>query len=112
MITLGTESCNGHILTEFIPIIYLALISLISVITTIYDKWASKHRADRRIRESSLLALSLVGGSVAMLATMLAIRHKTKHAKFMVGIPLIILCQAVLAYLIFKYVAPGVRIVL
>lgn len=106
------KSCTGPILPIFIPIIYLALISLISVIITIYDKWASKRRTDRRIRESSLLALSLVGGSVAMLTTMLAIRHKTKHAKFMLGIPLIILCQAVLAYLIFKYVAPGVKIVL
>ena len=47
-----------------------------------------------RTRESTLLLLSALGGSVAMLATMLIIRHKTKHAKFMVGIPLIMILQA------------------
>jgi len=50
----------------------------------------TKHRT----RESTLLLLSALGGSVAMLATMLIIRHKTKHVKFMLGIPLIILLQA------------------
>ena len=50
----------------------------------------TKHRT----RESTLLLLSALGGSVAMLATMLIIRHKTKHVKFMLGIPLMILLQA------------------
>ena len=36
---------------------------------------------------------------VAMLATMLVIRHKTKHKRFMIGIPVIIVLQAVLVAL-------------
>ena len=43
----------------------------------------------------SLLLLSALGGSVAMYVTMLMIRHKTRHSKFMIGIPIIILFQAV-----------------
>jgi uncharacterized membrane protein YsdA (DUF1294 family) len=39
-----------------------------------------------------------MGGAIAMLLTMYAIRHKTKHIKFMLGIPLIILLQAALAF--------------
>lgn len=35
----------------------------------------------------------MIGGSVAMLAAMRIVRHKTKHAKFMVGIPVIIILQ-------------------
>ena len=76
---------------------YIAVISLISIIVCIYDKIAAKHNPKHRTRESTLLLLSAVGGSVAMLLTMLFIRHKTKHKKFMVGIPLIIILQVAVA---------------
>ena len=72
---------------------YLIAISVISVIVCIYDKFASKHATKHRTREATLLLLSALGGSVAMFATMQLIRHKTKHAKFMVGIPLILIAQ-------------------
>ena len=84
---------------------YLALISLISVIVTVYDKWAAKRRPYGRIRESSLIALSVVGGSAAMLLTMLIIRHKTRHPKFMIGIPLILIIQAALIYVFANYMS-------
>lgn len=76
---------------------YLIAISIVSVVVCIYDKFASKHLQKHRTREASLLILSALGGSVAMLLTMLIIRHKTKHVKFMLGIPLIIILQAALA---------------
>jgi len=80
-----------------ISIVYLAIISLISIIVCCYDKFAAKHAQRHRTPEITLLALSALGGSIAMLATMFLIRHKTKHAKFMIGIPLIILLQVALA---------------
>ncbi len=77
---------------------YLAVISLISVVVCIYDKVVSKkNRVELRIPESVLLALSALGGSVAMFITMILIRHKTKHLKFMLGIPLIIVAQIAIA---------------
>lgn len=75
-----------------IVLIYLAAISLWSVIVTVHDKIAAK-RGRRRIPERTLIALSVFGGSVAMYMTMQMIRHKTKHAKFMIGIPVIIVLQ-------------------
>lgn len=75
---------------------YLLAISLVALIVCCYDKIASKHAKRHRTPEATLLLLSALGGSVAMLLTMLLIRHKTKHAKFMVGIPLIILLQIAL----------------
>jgi uncharacterized membrane protein YsdA (DUF1294 family) len=45
------------------------------------------------VRENTLLLVAVLGGSVAMLLTMHIIRHKTKHAKFMAGIPVIIAVQ-------------------
>jgi len=72
--------------------IYLAAISFAAIILTLYDKRAAKQRK-WRVRESTLLLISALGGSAAMLLTMRVIRHKTKHAKFMVGIPVIIALQ-------------------
>jgi len=80
--------------------IYLAVISFIAIALTMRDKSAAK-KHKWRTKESTLLIVSVLGGSVAMLLTMLAIRHKTKHAKFMLGIPVIIVLQiaAVLAFI-------------
>ena len=73
---------------------YLLAISVISIIVCIYDKIAAKHNPKHRTREATLLLLSALGGSIAMFTTMLIIRHKTKHVKFMLGIPLIMIAQA------------------
>lgn len=82
-------------------LIYLAAISVISVIITVADKIkAVKHRY--RISERTLLVLSALGGSAAMYITMLLIRHKTRHLKFMLGIPAIILVQLLAAFLVWR----------
>ena len=65
-------------------LIYLVLINLVSIIVTISDKVKAIKRK-WRIPESTLLLLSALGGSVSMYITMLIIRHKTKHPKFMIG---------------------------
>lgn len=84
---------------------YLAVISLISMIVCIYDKKISrKNKVQLRIPEKSLLFLSLIGGSVAMYVTMMLIRHKTKHVKFMLGIPLIIILQIAIAFAVIYFI--------
>ena len=77
-------------------LVYLLIISVVTFAVTVYDKWAAVKRPQERTRESTLLLLSALGGSIAMLFTMLGIRHKTKHLKFMLGVPLIILLQLAL----------------
>ena len=79
--------------------IYLALISIVAAGVTIADKIKAKAGA-WRVKEATLLLISALGGSVAMFITMQIIRHKTKHAKFMVGIPLIFAAQ-VAAFIFF-----------
>ena len=67
-----------------------------------------KHRAKKgrwRIPERTLLLLPLLGGSVGALLGMRVFHHKTKHWYFVVGMPLILVCQAALAiYLVHLYV--------
>ena len=80
-------------------IVWCALLSLISIFVTIHDKHsAGKHR--RRTPEKTLLLLACLGGSAAMYLTMLLIRHKTKHPKFMLGIPVIIAVQIIILWLL------------
>ncbi len=97
----------GKALLEFfgkyaLTLSYIAIISLISIIITAKDK-IQAIRGGRRTPEKKLLALSALGGSVAMLLTMLIIRHKTRHKKFMIGIPLIIILQAVALFYLYKW---------
>ena len=76
-----------------IPAAYLVAVSLWAVIITVCDKRAAIRHPERRVREATLFAVSALGGSLAMLLTMLSIRHKTLHKRFMIGIPLIIAVQ-------------------
>ena len=83
---------------------YIAAISLISIIVCIYDKKISrKGRVELRVPERRLLFLSAIGGSIAMFVTMLIIRHKTKHVKFMLGIPVIMVLQGAVVFFLFKF---------
>lgn len=85
-------------------LIYIGIMSVLSIIICIYDKLFSKfNKVKLRVPEKSLFILSALGGSVAMYLCMLLIRHKTKHKSFMIGIPLIILLHAVLVFLCFHF---------
>lgn len=82
----------------------LVMINLVSSLVTASDKRrAREHR--RRVPERTLLLLAALGGSPAMLATMLLIRHKTRHPKFMLGIPAIMVLQAALVVLLVRAAA-------
>lgn len=77
-------------------LVWLALISLTATIATIKDKHAAKVHSFR-VPERTLLLFGLAGGALAEYLTMLAIRHKTKHKKFMIILPLEIVLHIALA---------------
>ena len=82
--------------------IYLIIINLIAVIITIHDKRAAV-KGTWRVKENTLLLISALGGSPAMYLTMLLIRHKTRKPKFMVGIPLILIAELIIIFLVLHY---------
>lgn len=85
---------------------YLIIISVIAAVITVYDKYAAK-TGKYRIPEDALLLVSVLGGSAAMYAAMKLIRHKTRHKRFMIGIPVIIILQITL-FAVFLYLKnPG-----
>lgn len=83
-------------------LIYIAIVSIITVAANVYDKIAAKHFTKHRVRESHLLLLAAIGGALAMYLTMITIRHKTQKPKFSVGVPLMIICH--LAIFVFLFV--------
>lgn len=71
---------------------YLLIINLFTSVCYGVDKLMAKRNA-RRISELALLLLALLGGSVGAWIGMQVWRHKTKHAKFRWGVPMILLLQ-------------------
>lgn len=76
----------------------LGLMNLVTFIVYAYDKHiARQNRGKRRVPERTLLLLSFLGGCIGALLGMILCRHKTKHAKFLVLVPLSVVLWALLA---------------
>lgn len=73
-------------------IIYLLLINAAGFIVMLYDKYLAKNNL-WRIPEKTLFGIAAFGGSVGCWLGMYTVRHKTKHLKFTLGIPVILAVQ-------------------
>ena len=74
---------------------YLTIINAIAFALMLTDK-ANARKKLWRIPERVLFTAALLGGSVGSLLGMYLARHKTKHPKFVIGIPVILVIQVVL----------------
>ena len=79
---------------------YLVVINVATFFTYGLDKWKAK-RSRWRIREAALLTLAVLGGSIGAWLGMKVWHHKTQHKKFKVGIPIIIIAQAIIIWYFF-----------
>lgn len=78
---------------------YLVLINLIGFAVMGIDKYKAKKRAFR-IPEATLFSIALIGGSIGSIIGMYTFHHKTRHHKFTIGMPAILLLQLLLFILI------------
>ncbi len=77
-------------------LLYLLIINAIGFALMLVDK----HKARKnlwRIPEATLMTAAALGGSIGCLLGMYTVRHKTRHLKFTLGIPLILAAQVALA---------------
>ena len=81
-------------------IIYFIGINILTFLVFGIDKWKAR-RGKWRIPEATLIGMSIAGGSIGALLGMSLFRHKTHKQKFNLGIPAILIIQAVLAYFLF-----------
>ncbi|NLY80978.1 MAG: DUF1294 domain-containing protein [Lysinibacillus sp.] len=78
-------------------IIYIIALSVISFILMGIDKSRAKNNK-WRISEKTLFTLAIVGGACGGLVGMYVFRHKTKHARFTFGFPLLAMIHIVIVY--------------
>ena len=79
--------------------VYLLLVNAAGFLLMLTDKKkAIAHQW--RIPEATLMTVAALGGSIGSLISMYTFRHKTRHPKFTVGIPAILILQlAALSFL-------------
>lgn len=77
--------------------IYLIVINLVAFFLMYVDKKKARNR-QYRIPESVLLWSAFLGGAIGAYMGMKMFRHKTKHAKFTIGVPVAIVTTAILLY--------------
>ena len=75
-------------------ITYLILINAAAFLLMLIDKSKAK-RGAWRIPERTLLGSAILGGSLGAITGMYLFRHKTKHPKFTIGIPVILIIQII-----------------
>lgn len=86
-----------------ILLVYLLIINAVGFLYMLMDK----HRARKnlwRIPESRLLTIALLGGSVGVMTGMYLCRHKTRHPKFAIGVPVIFAVQVALIALTLPHI--------
>lgn len=84
--------------------IYLAVLNLAGFLTMGIDKYRAK-KQQYRIPEATLLVIAACGGSLGSFLGMNVFRHKTKHVKFTVLVPLFLIVHIfLLAFLMWRFV--------
>lgn len=82
--------------------VYRIVISTISFIVIGIDKSKAK-KGDWRVREATLIILSLLGGAIGVLFGMVFFNHKTKKQKFYIGVPAIYILNRIMTTIITVY---------
>ena len=80
---------------------YFLIINALGCLLMLADKLRAK-KDFWRIPESTLLTAAALGGSIGCLIGMYAFRHKTRHRKFTLGIPAILLAQTAVIIILFS----------
>ncbi|MBE6979385.1 MAG: DUF1294 domain-containing protein [Ruminococcaceae bacterium] len=84
-------------------IIYLVLVNAAAFLLMLADKLKAKKGA-WRIPERTLIGIAVIGGSIGAITGMNLFRHKTRHLKFSIGLPVILAVQVVLGLLVYLHV--------
>lgn len=87
------------------PVIVLTVYLIIMNLVSFFMYYADKKKAQKRrwrIPESTLLASAFAGGSLGAYTAMKIFRHKTKHPKFYISIPLMLIFHIIVFVIIFK----------
>ena len=80
-------------------LLYLLIVNAVALLLMLADKRAAQKKL-WRISESTLLLTAAIGGSIGSLIGMYTFRHKTRHLKFTIGVPLLLFLQLLALFLL------------
>lgn len=80
---------------------YLLIVNAAAFVLMLADKIKAK-KNKWRIPEATLMGAAAIGGSIGAIAGMYCFRHKTRHPKFTIGLPVILALQIVTAVVIYS----------
>ena len=73
-------------------LLYLLIMNAAGFLVMTADKLFAKSGA-WRVPERNLLGIAAIGGSIGVWLAMYIVRHKTRHEKFVIGVPAILAAQ-------------------
>ena len=76
---------------------YLVFLNILSFVLFGLDKLFAKNKKSR-VRNSTLLGFSILGGSIGALFGMYLFRHKTQTWYYVYGVPIIFIIQLLIFY--------------
>lgn len=88
-------------MTDHLILLYLIIINAAGFLLMLIDKQKAR-RGSWRIPEATLIWVAILGGSTGSLIGMYLFRHKTRHLKFVLGIPMILFAQLALVIWLYR----------
>ncbi len=86
-----------------ILVFYLIAVNIAAILIMGIDKHRSR-RNKWRISEKSIFITGVAGGGLGVIFGMVLFRHKTRHLKFTLGVPLIVILNIVtVSYLVQRF---------
>ena len=80
-------------------LIYLLAMNVAGFVTMGVDKYRATAR-QWRLSEKLLLTVAVLGGCVGSICGMVLFRHKTKHPRFYMGLPVILALQCIVGLIV------------
>ncbi|MFZ2187130.1 MAG: DUF1294 domain-containing protein [Candidatus Moraniibacteriota bacterium] len=82
-------------------VVFFLAANLAAFLVMLWDKTRSRQAGAERISEGLLFFMATMFGSVGVYAGMFAFRHKTRKWYFLIGIPMLIVENSALLYLVY-----------
>ena len=78
-------------------IIYLIIINALAFVLMLVDKYKAQNNL-WRIPEATLMTIAAIGGSFGAYVGMRICRHKTRHYKFSIGVPIMMVLHSLILW--------------
>jgi len=88
----------------FLILTFFIAVNLVAFFAMFWDKSRSRKAGAERISEGLLFFMATMFGSVGVYAGMFAFRHKTRKWYFVIGIPMLLVENSAVLYLVYLYI--------